>query len=263
MSGKIKKISIHRPSKKIYNDEMVSHYLAGLIDGDGHISTQFHIVIAFNKRDKKDAIALRTRLGSGQVRDDKTANSVNFVISNPEAVTRIALSIKDKLKHPVKIHQYNTRLVPKFNIPETSTSNKINFDTPWFTGFFEADGHLVTKIVDRRPKKKNKEVRLLAQIDQKDSVLLEQLYIYFKGGYLGYRASQKTYYYSTISFKRMHTVLKFFDKFSLQSAYSYRIYTIMRKAYIMVQNGEHKTELGLKKIEKITGQLKGLRRPEN
>jgi hypothetical protein len=41
-------INEHRPSKKeIYNftDEKFGYYLAGLIDGDGHISTQGQIII--------------------------------------------------------------------------------------------------------------------------------------------------------------------------------------------------------------------------
>ena len=45
----IKNISIHVPTHlKPLNDEQFGHYLAGLIDGDGHFDNQQHLVIVFN-----------------------------------------------------------------------------------------------------------------------------------------------------------------------------------------------------------------------
>lgn len=257
MAEALKKISIHKPAKKIYNKEMFSHYLAGLIDGDGHISTINHIVISFNSRDKRDAVALRTRLGYGSVLDVKNKNACNLVISNPKGVVEVALLIKDKLKHPDNIDQYNSRLTEKFGLEKTSTNVQIDFDTPWFAGFFDADGHLKIHIIfkNNRPRP---EVRLLGQIDQKKDVLLIQLRSYLGGGYLGYREKQDTHYYSTVSFGAFYNLLKYFDNFSLQYHNSYLRYTILRKAYLLVQTKDHLTQSGFAKIQKFHKKLKSM-----
>ena len=60
----MKQLSIHRPLKqKLTKSNNFEYYLAGLIDGDGHISTIGHIVIAFNLRDKRDAYYIRSLIG--------------------------------------------------------------------------------------------------------------------------------------------------------------------------------------------------------
>ena len=257
MAKALKKLSIHRPTKKIYTKEMFGHYLAGLIDGDGHISTINHIVISFNSRDKRDAVKLRSRLKYGTVRDVKDKNACNLVVSNPDGVLKVALLIKDKLKHPTKIEQYNTRLTKRFGLEKTSTSTLIDFDTPWFAGFFDADGHLRIYIVFRKHRS-NPEIRLLGQIDQKKDVLLIQIKSYLGGGYVGYRKRNDTYYYSTTSFPVQYNLLKYFDNFSLQYENSYLRYTILRKAYLLVQTKEHLTPLGLVKIKKFHKKLKSM-----
>jgi len=254
MSVKLKKLSIHRPSKKIYDEKMFGYYLAGLIDGDGHISTQYQIVITFNSRDKADAYALRSRIGYGVVKDVKGKNACTLVISNSEGVFKVALLIKDKLKHPDKIFQYNTRLTKRFNLRETSTSSLIDFDTPWLSGFWDADGYLGINLVAKK-NRLNYDVRILGQIDQKPDILLKQIKSYLKGGYLGYRVSQDTYYYSTTSFGVVSNLLAYFDKFPLQYDRLYLRYTILRKAYLLVQKKEHLTASGFEKIKKFYNKL--------
>ena len=50
----IKNISIHVPTHlKPLNDEQLGHYLAGLIDGDGHFSSKLQLVIVFSSPDVK------------------------------------------------------------------------------------------------------------------------------------------------------------------------------------------------------------------
>ena len=91
-----KKLSIHRPSKQLLNNkESFGHYLAGLIDADGHISNIKHIVIAFNSRDLKDALKLRQKIGFGKVRKVKNKNAVNLIISNKKGIHHVAILIKD------------------------------------------------------------------------------------------------------------------------------------------------------------------------
>lgn len=248
-----KQLSIHRSSKKEYNIDFFGHYLAGLIDGDGHISTIGHIVISFNIKEIKSACKLRSLIGYGCVRKVKGKNACNFIISNKKGIIKTALLVKDKLKHPTKILQYNMRLSPLFEIEKTIDNSIINWDTPWFTGFFEADGHFKIHFINRA-NRLNTEVRLLAQIDQKNYTLLTQIQQKF-GGYLGFRKSQDTFYYSSVSFANIYSILSFFDKHSLQSDRAYLRYILLRKAYLQVQQNKHLQIAGLKKIQKYHRKL--------
>ena len=134
-----------------------------------------------------------------------------------------------------------------FNIEETASNSEIDWNTPWFSGFFDADGHLRIQILYRlnRP---NPEVRLLAQIDQKGSILLTQIKQQF-GGYLNLRKSQNTYYYSSISYDNFYKILTFFDQYSLQLNRSYLRYVFLRKAYLLVQEKKHLEHIGFNKIK--------------
>lgn len=250
----VKKLSIHRPSKKDYKKEMFGHYLAGLIDGDGHISSMGHIVIAFNLRDIKTAKKIRSTLKYGKVRKVKNKNACNLIISNKNGIIYIASLIKNKLRHPTKIHQFNCRLVSLFGVEKTAVDFTINWNTPWFSGFFDADGYLRIYIVKRKDQHRE-EVRLLGQLDQKSDLLLEQIKSRF-GGYVGYRQSQNTFYYSTVSFRSMFELLSYFDKFSPQSEHMFLKYIILRKAYLLVQNKKHLENSGLKKLYKFSMRLK-------
>jgi len=148
-------------------------------------------------------------------------------------------------------------LAENFGLEKTSTNTRIDFNTPWFAGFFDADGHLKIKITPKNDGPRP-EVRLLGQIDQKKDVLLIQVQSYLGGGFLGYRKKDDMYYYSTVSFGVQYNLLKYFDNFSLQYHNSYLRYTILRKAFILVQTKEYLTLPGLAKIKKLKKKLKSM-----
>jgi hypothetical protein len=251
-----KNLSIHRPSKRpLLTENTLGHYLAGLIDGDGHFSTMGHIVISFNLRDKRDAYSIRSLLGYGKVRPVKDKNAVNLIISNKTGVKHVAALVRDKLKHPVRISQYNTRIYELgFSSRKTSRNTTIDWETSWFAGFCDADGHLRidTPWVEHR---NSYEVQLLCQIDQEDDILLKQMKDKF-GGYLSHKTSPNTYSYSSVSFKGIHLVLRYFDRYSLQLTQSYLRYTILRKSYLIVQKKQHLTVKGLDTIFTYKDKLK-------
>lgn len=254
-------LSIHKPKKtKFYiNDKFFGPYLAGLIDGDGHFSTTGQCVIAFSSKNARLAYQLRTQIGFGTVKKIKNKNAYKLTISHPDGIVRVANLVRDKLKHPNKIKQFNERLVPKYSIPLTSESSIIDWNTSWLSGFFDADGSFRIYLVDRPKMVLGFEVRLLARIDQKESILLDQIYKKFKG-YMGYRKTQDTYIYSSTSFGSFGEFLQFFDKFSLQSPTKYLAYEWMRKAYLIVQKKEHLTENGFEKIQGYHKRLSELRK---
>jgi|TARA_B110001452_G_scaffold178677_1_gene149921 hypothetical protein len=246
-----KQLSLHKASKrsiKDLRDHDFGHYLAGLIDGDGHISSLGHIVISFNTRDERSAFELRTRIGFGKLRQVKNKNAINLIISNKKGVVHVSNLIMNKIKHPIRISQFNERLCIKLNYvsKKTSLDISIDWDSFWFSGFMDADGYLRIYIPYRKHIKKH-EVRLLCQIDQKTDKLLRQIQSRF-GGFLGYRKTQDTFYYSSVSFESIFSLLRFFDIYSLQNTRSYLRYTIIRKAYLVIQKDLHLTSEGLEKL---------------
>ena len=254
-----KKLSIHRPSKRLLaTDEEFGHYLAGILDADGHFNKLGHIIIAFNLRDERDAKKIRTLIGYGNIRPVKNKNSVNLIISNKAGASHVANLVRNKLKHPTRIDQFNTRLYESLGLSQekTSSDTTIDWNSSWFAGFCDADGHLRIH-TPNRPHRKTIEVRLLCQVDQKRDLLLKQMKSKF-GGYLGYRQSQDTFYYSSVSFKGMYGVLKYFDRYSPQYTQAYLRYTILRKSYLIVQKKQHLTTEGLEQILQYKQNLKDM-----
>ena len=254
----MKRLSKHVPSKRVYSNDMLGHYLAGLIDGDGdgyithgYITPKGYIRICFNELDLSSAWKLKSQIGFGRIRKIKNKKAYNLTISNEKGIKHVSQLICDKLKHPSKIKLFNERLFPKFSNRKTSINSTIDWETPWFSGFFDAYGYLRIKIVERKGTKIPicREVRLLGQIDQKNNILLAQFQKKF-GGYLGYRAKQDTYYYSTVSFSGMFKLLSFFDKFSLQFDRYYLRYIFLRKSYLLIQDKLHLNSKGISKIKR-------------
>ena len=246
----IKNISIHVPKHlKPLNDEQLGHYLAGLIDGDGHFSSQQQLIIVFNSSDIHLAYYIKKIIGFGQVKKVKLKNAYIYIISNKEGIIRILNLINGKLRTLNKFNQVINNILthPKFseeagefNINETN-----DFYNHWIAGFSDADASFQIKIV-KRDNKPRPEIRLNFQIDQKDNNILLQIKDIF-GGNIGYRKNQDTYYYGSTSFGSAKKVINYFDNFHLQSS-KHNNYLKWRKAYILIQNSKHLTEIGIEKI---------------
>ena len=247
----IKNISIHVPTHlKPLNDEQFGHYLAGLIDGDGHFDNQQHLVIVFSSLDVQLAYYIKEVIGFGHVRKVKDKNAYIYVISNKDGILRTINLINNKLRTSNKYNQVITRILesPKYlneNIVFNINNSK-DFDNHWLAGFSDADASFQIKIItrDNRPRP---EIRLNFQIDQKHNDLLLLIKEIF-GGNIGYRNSQDTYYYGSTSFGSAKKVIKYFDNYHLQSS-KYRSFLQWRKAYIIIQDNKHLTEEGLNTIK--------------
>lgn len=247
----IKNISIHVPTHlKPLNDEQFGHYLAGLIDGDGHFDNQQHLVIVFNSLDVQLAYYIKEVIGFGHVRKVKDKNAYIYVISKKDGILRTINLINNKLRTSNKYNQVITRILqsPKYlneNIVFNINNSK-DLDNHWLAGFSDADASFQIKIITRdiRPRP---EIRLNFQIDQKHNDLLLLIKEIF-GGNIGYRNCQDTYYYGSTSFGSAKKVIKYFDNYHLQSS-KHRSFLQWRKAYIIIQDNKHLTEEGLNTIK--------------
>ena len=265
-----KKISVHVPTHlKPLIDTEFGHYLAGLIDGDGHFSKTPQLVIVFNQSDAFLAYYIKSKLGYGNIYKVKNKKAVILVISKYAGIYKVLELINGKVRSNKKFSQINNNILsnPKFNkFPPFNKNNDDNLNNHWLAGFSDADASFQIKInlpalpaakakgslsPWRQAEERNQktEVRLNFQIDQKEKDLLF-LIKNFLGGNIGYRKSQDTYYYGSTSYGSAIKVIHYFDEFHLLSS-KYVNYLKWRKTYILIQNKEHLTASGIAKITKL------------
>ncbi len=256
----VKSISIHVASHlKPINDTQLGHYLAGLIDGDGHFSSKQQLVIAFNSSDSSLAYYLKKQIGYGSVHKVKNKNAVILVVTAIKGMEKVISLINGKLRTNDKLYQIKNNILShiKFknfsNIINITLNSSNHLNNLWLAGFSDADASFQIKLIYRN---NHTEVRLNFQIDQKKKDLLV-LIKNLLGGNIGYRTNQDTYYYGSTSFGSARKVLGYFDKHHLLST-KYINYLKWRKAYIIIQNKDHLTLKGLDKITKIKSTMNKL-----
>lgn len=253
ITEKIKKISVHITTHlKPLNDEQFGHYLAGLIDGDGHFSNIQQLVIVFHSLDASLAYYIKSYLGYGSVKKVKDKNAFILVLSSKLGIERVITLINGKIRTINKYNQIvkNVLANPKYMDFSKNLNFKLNvsnnFNNHWLAGFSDADASFQIKILDRFNRT---EIRLNYQIDQKTKDIL-LLIKNFLGGNIGYRKSQDTFYYGSTSFGSARNVINYFDHFHLLSS-KHVNYLKWRKAYLIVQNKKHNTKEGIEKITKL------------
>jgi len=248
--SEIKHISIHVPTHlKPVTDYEFGHYLAGLIDGDGHFSKIPQLVIVFNELDAALAYYIKSKIGYGNVYKVKNKKAVILVVAKHAGILTVVNFINGKIRSKNKLDQIKNNILTNINFKNISDfiiNKESNLNNHWLAGFSDADGSFQIKMLSRANRI---EVRLAFQIDQKKNDLLI-LIKEFLGGNIGYRKSQDTYYYSSTSFGSAKKVINYFDNFHLLSSKQVN-YLKWRKAYIIIQNKEHLTERGLIKISKL------------
>ena len=244
----VKPISNHVPKHlKPLNEEQLGHYLAGLIDGDGHFSKIRQLIIVFSSPDAFLAYYLKEKLGYGSVKKVKDKNAYILVVSKKEGILKVLDLINGKLRTKSKFDQVINNVLSHIVYKDIDfTMNLSNdFNNHWLAGFSDADASFQIKIIKRVTRNKP-EIRLNFQIDQKDNLILTMIKQYL-GGNIGYRKSQDTYYYGSTSFGSAKKVIQYFDRYHLQSR-KHVNYLRWRKVYLLIQNKEHLLDKGLSKI---------------
>jgi hypothetical protein len=102
----VKAISFHVPIHlKPLNDDQFGHYLAGLIDGDGHFSRQQQLIIVFHSLDVSLAYYIKTRIGFGSVKKVKAKKAFIFIIAGRKGLEKVLNLINGKIRTENKLNQ--------------------------------------------------------------------------------------------------------------------------------------------------------------
>jgi len=113
----VKNLSIHVPKHlKPANDIEFGHYLAGLIDGDGHFSSKQQLVISFNSLDIQLAYYVKQQIQHGTIHKVKNKNAVNLVIATKKGIEKVINLINGKFRTTSKLGQITSNILmdPKF-----------------------------------------------------------------------------------------------------------------------------------------------------
>ena len=246
-------VSVHRPKAlKPQDPSQFGFLLAGLIDSDGHFSKIPQLVISFHGKEKHIPYYLKKEIGYGIVSKIKNKKATKLVIAHRSGLEKVCKLIHNKLQHRDKIDQYNTRLTCLKNFQATEWKVCPVDSNLWFGGFFLGDGSFQIKMRNRKQGDlvKKREVRVVAQIDQKTDHLLLEIKRAF-GGNIGFRRPQNTFYYSTTSFAAAERLIKYFDRFHLMGI-KLTQYVLWRKVFLKVQGqGYRHTPLQLKWIVSV------------
>ena len=105
--------------------DQFGHYLAGLIDGDGHFSSKQQLVIVFHSSDAFLAYYIKKRLGFGNVKKVKDKNAFILVIAARKDLEKVINLINGKIRTENKFNQINNNILNHDKYIEFK--NKINF----------------------------------------------------------------------------------------------------------------------------------------
>lgn len=140
---------------KPLNDDQFGHYLAGLIDGDGHFSSKQQLVIVFHSLDASLAYYIKERLGFGSVKKVKDKNAFLLVIAARKGVEKVINLINGKIRTENKFYQITNNILTHNNyIDLGKTLNfKLNLNQDlqnhWLAGFSDADASFQIKVINR------------------------------------------------------------------------------------------------------------------
>ena len=227
-------------AQKPKTHEQFGYFLAGLIDADGYIDKEGNVSIFFHQRDLSVAYYIKHIVGYGSVLKRSRSKSYTYKCCRKDKVKIIGDMIRHKLRSPIRIEQFNLRLVPKIGGEHTQKNiDEVSLQNHWLAGFIQGDGSFQIQ-VNHRPSGK-KQVMVVIQISQKNDIILQQIKNSF-GGVIYYYKPQNYYFYTSSSIPNALKYVHYLDVYQVIGS-SLRIYKLWRQAYFYVQKKKHLTEL--------------------
>jgi hypothetical protein len=160
---------IKEKSQNIHiSQEQLGFYLAGLLEGDGHISLPFlgntilnrilnpRIIFTSHINDLWLYVYIQSMLGGIGRFQQVDNNIIRYIIGDKEGILHLIRIIHGKLRTP-KNQSFNELIIffnkkYNLNISESTLDKSDLFSNSWFAGFVEADGHFGVKIVEPKSK---------------------------------------------------------------------------------------------------------------
>ena len=273
----------------LYNnisEDQLGYYLAGLLEGDGHISIPAlgnttlnrilnpRIVFTSHINNIQLYAYIQSKLG-GIGRFQYNNNILRYIIGDIKGLELIINLIHNKLRTP-KNSTFNKLIKfinEKYNLSfKESILDKSNLlDNSWFAGFVEADGNFYIKITESKPKSEirlrsvSENISLRFRLDQrlydKPTCLtmlpiMEEIAKCFLCNLSEYKTlkSGQVLSISITSISKLKVVIGYFNVYSLLGI-KYNDFLDLNKVYKMFINKEHLTLEGKQKIKLIKSNM--------
>jgi hypothetical protein len=270
-------------SNKFYNNPDIGSYLAGLLEGDGHIDLQKEdsttkkinpkMVFTFHKNNLEMFEQLKEFIGSGFFKTG-SGNTMRFIVADKQGVIKLTELMNGSLRTN-KIITFH-KLIDKLNSNNSLNILKLPIDNStldnnaWLAGFTEADGYFGVFVKEFKPKSKTRKrsqsrsVKCRFAIEQRqfdkptnssckfymqiiadffDVVLLESTRTTFK-------TSNSTYYFHVESKDKLSKVINYFDKYSLMGVKGLD-YQDFKTIYSMILTKDHLIDSRREEIKRI------------
>lgn len=121
-------------------------------------------------------------------------------------------------------------------------------DNHWLAGFTQANGSFYVKVVKSKNIQTGYSIRLEYSLKENSNLPLKLLYYLFKKGKVF--QCNTGWCYKSSGYKTAVKLIDYFDKYSLFGV-KYTSFLKFRKVYIMITEGKHLEDKGIKKIISI------------
>jgi hypothetical protein len=286
--NKIKSISL----KKYHTSDrnQLGYYIAGLLEGDGHISLPFlgktilnrilnpRIVFTGHIKDIELYKNIQSQLNDiGRIQI--VGNIVRYIIGDREGIIFLINLVNNKFRTP-KIYSLN-KLIEfmnqkyQLNLSLSKLDESDLLTNSWFTGFTEADGHFGVVIRYSKPKSETRKRSIsnsinlkfvLAQrsVDKISSLsllpIMQKIAATFSCNLHEYKTKKNGQYLciNISAFNKLDLIVNYFKNHSLLGIKNENFKDWL-KVYSMICSKEHLTKLGFEKIILIQSNMNSKR----
>lgn len=270
----------------------IGSYLAGLLEGDGHIDIQSddstskkvnpRFVFTFHKNNLSMFEQLNEYIGSGFFKTG-LGNSIRYVVADKQGVIKLVNLMNGNLRTP-KIITFH-KLIDKLNLSESLHIYKLPIDNStldnnaWLAGFTEADGYFGVFIKEFKPKSEDRKrsqsrsVKCRFAIEQRQfdkptnsscEPYMKMIADNFNVTLLEFTRTtfetpNSTYYIHVESKDKLNKVITYFDKYPLMGVKSLD-YQDFKTVYSMILTKDHLSDSGREKIKLIVANMNSNRK---
>lgn len=274
---------------KLYNDDKeIGYYLAGLLEGDGHISLPSlgvttlsrvlnpRIVFTSHINNLGLYAHIQSKLGGIGRFQLSGGNVIRYIIGDMKGITVLVNLVSGKLRTPKNQRLNNLILFINqkysLNIPYSNLDLSNMDSNCWFSGFTEADGHFGVKLVESKPKSDERRsvcanISLKFRLDQRSydkpnkasmSPIMHAIASFLSSvvkPYLVKPSLSEVLSVSVQSINKIGFLVDYFNNYPLRGAKAKDFYC-WEEVYNLILTKEHLTEQGRLKIRAIDDAMK-------
>ena len=195
-------------------------WLAGLIDGDGSLQVSkkgyTSLEITMGLEDLRCLRYIQDKLG-GSIKMRSGAKAYRYRLHNKQSMINLINCINGYIRHTSRLQQLH-RVCQQLEI-SVIYPTKLDKESNWFAGFFDADGTITMSMKNNRPQLSIRVVNKLLQD--------VQYYKYVFGGNVYFDSAQNGYYqWSVQSREDVLNMLQYFKTHTSRSHKSQRLFLI-------------------------------------